>query len=186
MALSTAQQAERSFWSKQQLSIFWVPAIHVQPPGRRIVSFPGKNCNPAGTFYFSFIYLKSLHPDLCPVCEMRSQLQSHILQGWTLCAAREEHDHGQWLDLLLVLQEARSYSSAAQSQALFPPSSSSSPPSTAATEETRTRWTAVSVSCQIHFTFCHGLFLQLSVQLSRRFSGWWTEIYLPDLELRNN
>lgn len=185
MALIAAQQAERSFCSKQQLSICWVPTIHVQPPGR-IVSFPGKNCDPASNFYFLLFKESAFQPLSCLWKEKPAAIPD-VLQRWTLHAAREEHNDGQWPDLLLVLQEVRSYSSAAQSQALFPPSSSpSSSPSTAATEETCMRWTAVSVSCQIHFTFCHGLFLQLSGQLPCHFSGWWNEIYLPDLERRNN
>lgn len=88
IALIAAQQAERSFCSKQRLSVFWVPTIHVQPPGRRIVSFPGKNCNPASIFYF--IYLKSLHFNLCPVCDGRSQLQSQMFCRGGLCALPEK------------------------------------------------------------------------------------------------
>lgn len=182
MTLITVQQAERSFWSKQQLSIFQVHTIHMQPPRRKIISWGELQSCRHFLFFFYLFKEFAFQPLSCLWNEKPAAIPDD-LQGWTLCTAREEHDDGQQPDLLLVLQEAKSYSSAAQSQALFPSSSSSS---TAATEENCTWRTAVSVSCQIHFTFCHGLFLRISVQLSCHFSGWWTEIYLPDLELRNN
>lgn len=122
-------------------------------------------------FFFHFFEESAVPPPSCLGNEQPAAIPD-VLRGWTLCAAREEQDDGQWPHLLSVLQEARSYSSATQRLALFPPSSSSSSSSsTAATKATPTWCPAVSASCQIHFTFCHGLFLQLSVQLSGRFSG---------------
>ena len=150
MAPATAPQADRSSEANSGT---------MASPCHTHAAFWKQNCliswgELKSCWHLLFFFKESALQPLSRLRKEKPAAVPDVLLGWTLCAAREEHNDGQWPPLLLVLQQVRSSSSAAQSQAQFPPSSPSS--STAATEETRTQRTvARSISCFATDYFCN-------------------------------